>query len=119
MFNLRRINTVGHMWPTRRPVSRAEGLNLKRVDALGLPCWDEANTKSLYAAEKKEIRAIGSRAQIEEATAPTISKISPAKLRENGPAKFIIKSKNHIIVKAGAFLRIPLFATKLREWVWS
>ena len=55
MFNLRRINTVGHIWPTRRPVSRAEGLNLKRVEALGLPCWDEANTKSLYAAEKKEI----------------------------------------------------------------
>jgi hypothetical protein len=50
------------MWPTRRPVSRAEGLNLKRVEALGLPCWDEANTKSLYGAEKKEIRAIGSRA---------------------------------------------------------
>ncbi len=31
----------------------------------------------LYAAEKKEIRAIGSNVPIEEATAPTINKISP------------------------------------------
>jgi hypothetical protein len=28
---------------------------LKKI--LGLPCWDEANTESLYAAEKKEMKA--------------------------------------------------------------
>jgi hypothetical protein len=34
--------------------------------------------------KKREIKAIGNRAQTEDAIVPTINKISPAKLRENG-----------------------------------
>jgi hypothetical protein len=78
-----------------------------------------AKTKRLYAAEKKEIKITGSLIHKEEAKALTISKISPKRFNEKGPAKFIINSKNHSMVKIGATLSPPLLIRSLRECLCS
>jgi hypothetical protein len=71
--------------------------------------------RSLYAAEKNEMAPTKIAANLVTEKAPTINKISPNKFKVNGPAKFIIITKNQKIGKAGPKVVNPFLRSKLRE----
>ena len=85
----------------------------------GRPCWVELYKRSLQPAEKKEIKAILTQNIFLQAMVLIIKKISPAKFKVKGPAKFLTISKNHQNLKEGEIVNIPLFKVRLRECLRS